>query len=76
MLRGSLNAYIDKCLKIITLFDDFTVQYISRDENTVANDLVLQASGFRSNKGKFYILKKRMFRFVKLDVLVFGRCSL
>jgi ribonuclease HI len=36
---GSLNAYLDKCLEIIALFDDFTVQHISRDENTVANDL-------------------------------------
>jgi ribonuclease HI len=36
---GSLNAYLDKCLEIITLFDDFTVQHVSRDENTVSNDL-------------------------------------
>jgi ribonuclease HI len=36
---GSLNAYLDKCLEIIALFDDFTVQHISRDENTVVNDL-------------------------------------
>jgi ribonuclease HI len=27
---GSLNAYLDKCLKIIALFDDFTVQHVSR----------------------------------------------
>jgi hypothetical protein len=45
----SLNVYLDKCLKIIALFDDFTVHHISRDENTVANDLAQQASGFRSN---------------------------
>jgi hypothetical protein len=43
---GSLNAYLDKCLEIITLFDDFTVQHVSRKENTVANDLTQQASGF------------------------------
>jgi hypothetical protein len=46
---GSLNAYLDRCLEIIALFDDFTVQHVSRDENTVANDLAQQASGFRSN---------------------------
>jgi hypothetical protein len=46
---GSLNAYFDKCLEIIALFDDFTVQNVSRDENTVANDLAWQASGFRMN---------------------------
>jgi hypothetical protein len=45
-LDGFLNAYLDKCLEIIALFDDFTVQHVSRDENIVANDLVLQASGF------------------------------
>jgi ribonuclease HI len=25
---GSLNAYVDKCLEVITLFDDFTVQHV------------------------------------------------
>jgi hypothetical protein len=36
-LDGSLNAYLDKCLEIMALFDDFTVQHVSRDENTVVN---------------------------------------
>jgi hypothetical protein len=35
----SLNAYLDKCLKIIALFDDFTMQHVFRDENTVVNNL-------------------------------------
>jgi hypothetical protein len=35
----SLNAYPDKCLKIIALFNDFTVQHVSRYENIVTNDL-------------------------------------
>jgi hypothetical protein len=43
---GSLNAYFDMCLEIIALFDDFTVQHVSRNENTVANDLARQASSF------------------------------
>jgi ribonuclease HI len=43
---GSLNAYLDKCLGIITLFDDFSLQHVSRDENTVVNNLTQQASGF------------------------------
>jgi hypothetical protein len=42
----SLNAYLDRCLKIIALLYDFTVQHISRDENIVANDLAQQSSGF------------------------------
>jgi ribonuclease HI len=36
---GSLNDYLDKCLENIALFNDFTVQHVSRDENTIANDL-------------------------------------
>jgi ribonuclease HI len=46
---GSLNVYLDKCLKIIALFNDFTVQHVFRDENIVANDLAQQASDFLSN---------------------------
>jgi hypothetical protein len=34
------------------------VQHIFRDENTVANDFVQQASGFRANRGKFGFLEK------------------
>jgi hypothetical protein len=63
-LNGYLNAYLDKCLEIIALFNDFTVQHISRDQNTVVNDLAKQASGFRSNWGLFSFLEK-------LDVPVF-----
>jgi hypothetical protein len=66
--NGSLTAYLDKCLEIIALFDDLTVQHVSRDENTVANDLAQQASGFRSNREKLYILEK-------MDVPVFNRCA-
>jgi hypothetical protein len=49
-LDGSLNAYLDKCLEIIALLDDFTVQCVPRDENTMANDLMQQASGFQANR--------------------------
>jgi hypothetical protein len=49
-------------------FDDFTVQHVSRDENIVVNDLAQQASGFRSNQGKFGLLEK-------MDVPVFDRCA-
>jgi small nuclear ribonucleoprotein (snRNP)-like protein len=47
---GLLNAYLNKCLEIIALFDDFTVQHVSRDENTSVNDLAQQASCFQSNR--------------------------
>jgi hypothetical protein len=33
----SLNAYLDRCIEIIALFDNFTVRHVCRDENTVAN---------------------------------------
>jgi ribonuclease HI len=54
----SLNAYLDKCLEIVALFDDFTVQHVSRDENIVVNDLAQRALGFRSNRGKFSFVEK------------------
>jgi ribonuclease HI len=41
--NGSLNAYLDKYLEIIDLFNDFTMQHIFRDENTVVNNLAQQA---------------------------------
>jgi hypothetical protein len=44
-LDGSLNAYLDKCLEIIALFDDFTIQHVFRDENIVMNNLARQTSG-------------------------------
>jgi hypothetical protein len=58
---GSLNTYLGKCLEIIALLNDFAVQHVSRDENTATNDLAQQASGFRSNRGKFGFLKKLDF---------------
>jgi hypothetical protein len=33
--NGSLNAYLNKCLEIIALFNYFTVHHVFRDENTV-----------------------------------------
>jgi hypothetical protein len=66
---GSLNAYLHKSLEIIALFDDFTMQHVSRDENIAANALVQQASGFWSNQEKFGFLEKP-------DVLICQiRCS-
>jgi hypothetical protein len=47
----------------VALFNDFTVQHIFSDENTLTNDLVQKASSFWSNRGKFGFLKK-------LEVLV------
>jgi ribonuclease HI len=71
---GYLNAYLDKCVEIISLFDDFIVQHVSRDKNIVADDLAQQASSFLSNRGKLYVLEKSDVRFGKLNGPVFGRC--
>jgi hypothetical protein len=53
MSQRSLNAYLDKCLEIIALFDN-----IFRNENIVTNDLAQQASGFWANRGNFSFMKK------------------
>jgi hypothetical protein len=45
-------------LEIIALFDDFTVQHVFSDKNTLANDLAQQASSLRLNRGKFGFLEK------------------
>jgi hypothetical protein len=43
---GSLNAYLDKYMQIVALFDDFIVQHVYTDENKLVNDLVQRASSF------------------------------
>jgi hypothetical protein len=62
-------------LEIITLFDDFTVQHVSRDENIVVNDLAQQAPGFEQIDENSVFWKNRMFRFAKPDSLVFSWCT-
>jgi hypothetical protein len=37
---ASLNVYLDKYLESIALLNNFTVHHISRDENTMMNDLM------------------------------------
>ena len=36
---GSLNGYLDRCLNIISCFDEFIIRYIPRDSNKKANAL-------------------------------------
>jgi hypothetical protein len=59
-LDGSLNAYPDKCLDVIARFDDFTIHHIYRHENSKANDLAQQASGYNVSSKNFNITKKSM----------------
>jgi hypothetical protein len=59
-LDGSLNAYLDKCLDIITIFDEFSIHHIYRHENSEANDLAQQASVYNVSSKNFSITKKPM----------------
>ena len=43
---GSLNAYLDKCLNIISSFDEFVIRHLPKEENGQANALAQQASGY------------------------------
>ena len=48
--NGSLNAYLDKCLDIISSFDEFVIRHLTREENGQANALAQQASGYNVAK--------------------------
>jgi ribonuclease HI len=54
-LDGVLNSYRDRCLDIIKLFDTFSIKHIPREENSRANQLALQASGYVVSQGVFWI---------------------
>jgi hypothetical protein len=45
-LDGVLNSYQDRCLNIIKLFDTFSIQHMLQEENSRANRLAQQASGY------------------------------
>jgi ribonuclease HI len=52
-LNGSLNAYLDKCLDIISCVDEFVIYHVPREENPKANALAQQASGYNVQKRNF-----------------------
>jgi ribonuclease HI/probable phosphoglycerate mutase len=45
-LNGSLNAYLDKCLDIISCMDEFVIYHVPQEENPKANALAQQASSY------------------------------
>jgi hypothetical protein len=49
------NSYWDKCLDIIKLFDTFSIKHIPRGENSRANRLAQQASGYVVSQGVFWV---------------------
>ena len=67
--NGSLNAYLDKCLDIISSFDEFIIKHIPREENGKANTLAQQASGYNVTK-KYFNIRKPMQTKAECLVLV------
>jgi hypothetical protein len=46
MFNWLLNAYLVKCLDIISCMDEFLIYHVTREENPRANALAQQASGY------------------------------
>jgi hypothetical protein len=66
-LDRSLNRYLDSCLDIIANFDNFAIRHIARHDNSRANDLAQQASGYNNvKKGLFLILEEPVLDFKSL----------
>jgi hypothetical protein len=59
-LNSSLNAYLDKCLDIISCMDECVIYHVPRDENPEANALAQQAYGYDVQK-RFFEKQKLMF---------------
>ena len=66
--NGSLNAYLDRWLDIISCFDEFVIRHIPRDSNKKANALAQQASGYNVTK-KYFNMRKPMRATAELLVL-------
>jgi hypothetical protein len=63
-----LNAYLDKCLDIISCFDEFVIRHIPREDNGRANTLAQQASSYAVVK-KYFHTRKPMRVNAELQVL-------
>jgi hypothetical protein len=50
-----LNSYREKCLDIIKLFDTFSIKHIPQEENSQANRLAQQASGYVVSQAVFWV---------------------
>ena len=57
--NGVLNAYLDKCLDIISCFDEFVIRHIPREYNKKTNALAQQASAYNVTK-KYFNIRKPM----------------
>ena len=68
--NGSLNTYLDRCLDIISYFDEFVIRHIPRDSNQKADALAQQASGYNVIK-KYFNIRKPMP--IKTELLVLDK---
>jgi hypothetical protein len=51
-----LNSYQDRCLDVIKLLDTFSIKHIPRKENSWANRLAQQASGYVVSQEVFWVV--------------------
>jgi hypothetical protein len=66
--NGSLNVYVDRCLDIISCFDEFVIRHIPREDNGKAIALAQQASSYAVVK-KYFHIRKLMRVNAELQVL-------
>ena len=66
--NGSLNAYLDRCLDIVSSFDEFVIKHIPREDNWKANALAQQASGYSVSR-KYFQIRKLMQTKAELQLL-------
>jgi ribonuclease HI len=64
----SLNGYLDRCLDIISCFDEFVIRHIPRDSNQNANALAQQVSVYNVTK-KYFNMRKPIRATAELLVL-------
>jgi ribonuclease HI len=66
--NGFLNAYFDRCLGIVSFFDEFVIKHIPTEENEKANVLAQQAYGYNVTK-KYFNIRKLMQAKAEFQVL-------
>jgi ribonuclease HI len=54
-LDRGLNEYRDMCMDIVVSLKEFSIDHVSREDNSRANELAQQASGYVIKRGRFGI---------------------
>jgi hypothetical protein len=58
MSERGLNEYRDMCLEIVESLKEFSIEHVSREDNSRANELARQASGYVIKHGRFGIAQR------------------